>query len=184
MFFGPPQGLGEGKGIPYQQISKQNFKGTPEAASPGFAQSYISVGLDSEVKNTGRKDGTYEARIFDITYKVTFVEEKSWWKDKTKNGDLLKHEQGHFDLAEAKARELNSRKQKIIESLKGEGATPDEALAGLHEKLNAHVKDYWGELTEMSDRYDNETDYGKNKEKQKEWAKKINDALANSRPFM
>jgi hypothetical protein len=164
-------------GIDYQQITADNFKGAPDPADPHAAKSYIGLDLKSEAKLVKRDDGKYETQIVDINYKALFDEKRSWWRGKMEHCDLLKHEQGHFDMAEILARELNANKEQVLKVLRGEGGTPEDSKADHEQKLGDHFLELMKELGEQAERYDTETEHCRNKNKQEEWNKKMGDAL-------
>lgn len=163
--------------IPYQQLTKDNFKGRPDPTSPRLATTRSGITVSWSFKTTLRVDGKYESRPSDIKYESYFSEKKSWWKHKTINGDLLRHEQGHFDIVEILARELNANKREIMDQLKGEGDTREEAEVDLEQQFARHHQNVIEEQHKRQDIYDNETDYSKNSIKQEEWNRRLNEAL-------
>ncbi len=163
--------------IPYQQLTIDNFKGKPDPTSPRLATTRSGITVSWSFRTTSRVDGKYESRLIDIKYESYFAEEESWWKDKTINGDLLRHEQGHFDIVEILARELNANRRKIMDQLKGEGDTREEAEADLKQQFARYAQNVIKEQHKRQKIYDNETDYNKNSIKQNEWNRKLNEAL-------
>lgn len=163
--------------IPYQQLTQDNFKGPPDPSSPRLATTRAGITVSWSFRTTLRGDGKYESRLIDIKYESYFAEGESWWKDKTINGDLLRHEQGHFDVVEILARELDANKRKIMDQLKGEGDTREEAEADLKQQFARYAQNVIKEQHKRQKIYDNETDYNKNSIKQKEWNRKLNEAL-------
>lgn len=127
--------------IPYQQLTKDNFKGAPDPTNPRLATTCTGITVSWSFRTTLRVDGKYESKLLDIEYESYFTEEESWWRDKTINGDLLRHEQGHFDIVEILARELDADKRKIMDQLKGEGGTREEAEADLEQQFARHAQD-------------------------------------------
>ncbi|MDA2916227.1 DUF922 domain-containing protein [Nitrospinae bacterium AH_259_B05_G02_I21] len=163
--------------IPYQQLTKDNFKGTPDPTDPRLATTRSGITVSWSFRTTLRGDGRYESKLIDIRYESYFAEDESWWRDKTINGDLLRHEQGHFDIVEILARELDANKRKIMDQLKGEGGTREEAEADLEQQFARHAQDVVNEQHKRQKIYDNETDYNKNSVKQREWNRRLNEAL-------
>jgi hypothetical protein len=86
---------------------------------------------------------------------------------------LLKHEQGHFDLTELYARELRARIR----------ATPceDREPAVIQAAVDEAVRDVNREFLVESERYDRETDHGRDKVGQQHWDQQLRDRLELSR---
>ena len=101
----------------------------------------------------------------DITFEIEckFQKSRSWGRVKTDY--ILKHEQGHFDIAEIFARKLN---KEITEFL---------AKSKQHEELNKIYTRVMNEKHDMQQEYDDETNHSINKGKQTEWNDKIEEML-------
>jgi hypothetical protein len=171
-----------GKLLPYQPLKPDNFKGTPDKDHPHKA--VTGVGIDvvpQEIKIDGDGKGKVTAKITAMKY-VAIVDENQSWTKVPMTADLLKHEQGHFDLAEIEARDLNSKKAAAMATLTGEGTTNAEAQADLKKKLNAHVEAVNDALTTTQEKYDEETKHSGNPVKQKEWNDNINKGLKAAAP--
>jgi predicted secreted Zn-dependent protease len=169
--------------IPYQQLTTDNFKGTPDPTDTRLASTRTGITVSWSFRTNVRVDGKYESTITDIRHESYFAEEESWWRNKTINGDLLRHEQGHFDIAEIFVRELNANKRELMDQVKGEGDTPEEAEADLHHQFARHAQRVNHEQRKRQDIYDYDTDYNKNSLKQEEWNRKLHEALnAGHRP--
>jgi hypothetical protein len=94
---------------------------------------------------------------------------ESWVKPEGKNSSrLLLHEQGHFDLAEIYS-------QKLREELKKMNCD------NTTEEIDAVYYRIWEELDAEQNKYDKETDHGRNEDKQKEWNEKIERLLAEAK---
>jgi predicted secreted Zn-dependent protease len=89
-----------------------------------------------------------------------------------KNDWILKHEQGHFDIAEIFARKLN----------KGVGEYQFNK-ASFQIDLNAIYKSVVDAKEKFQQQYDDETDYSRNKPKQEEWFKKIESELQQNKSW-
>lgn len=83
-----------------------------------------------------------------------------------KSDYVLKHEQGHFDITELFARKLN----KAVGELVKKKNVKQSEFSSVYKKLMK-------EKTELQNEYDTETDNSRNKVKQEEWLKKINQGL-------
>jgi len=100
------------------------------------------------------------------TYKIDcrFEKKRSWGL--VKNDWILKHEQGHFDIAEIFARKLN----KSVSEYQFNKTSFRKDLDGIY-------KSVVDEKENFQQQYDDETDYSRNKTKQEEWLKKIGSEL-------
>ena len=107
-----------------------------------------------------------------ITYKIDcrFEKNKSWGL--VKNEWILKHEQGHFDIAEIFARQLN----KLINEYQFNKSS-------FQKDLDAIYKSVVAEKEKFQQQYDDETDYSRIKTKQEEWLKKIEAELNQNRSW-
>jgi len=107
-----------------------------------------------------------------ITYKIDcwFDKRKSWGL--VKNDWILKHEQGHFDIAEIFARQL----YKSVSEYQYSKTT-------FQTDLNAIYKSVVERKEKYQQQYDAETDHSRNKTKQEEWLKKIETDLKENKSW-
>jgi hypothetical protein len=106
-----------------------------------------------------------------ITYKIEckFQKSRSWGRVKTEY--ILKHEQGHFDIAEIFARKLNKELKAYL------------AKSNNHEGLNPIYSKIMQEKRDMQQLYDKESNHSIYKVKQAEWNEKIEDLLDEYEEF-
>lgn len=93
---------------------------------------------------------------------ATFSINTSWVIKKYETGELLKHEQLHFDIIELFARKLRKR---ILNT--------KITTKGTQEQLKKLQTDLQNEENAYQNLYDKQTDHSRNKQKQKEWGEKI-----------
>ena len=107
-----------------------------------------------------------------ITYKIDcwFDKNKSWGL--VKNDWILRHEQGHFDIAEIFARQL----YKSVSEYQYSKTT-------FQKDLNAIYKSVVEGKEKYQQQYDAETDHSRNKTKQEEWFKKIETDLKENKSW-
>lgn len=102
-----------------------------------------------------------------IDFKVgcEFYPNKSWYRPELCDALILSHEQLHFDIAELHARKMRKRlaETQFTKNIKDEVKTIYKAL----------IK----ELNIFQNKYDHETNFSRNLEKQLIWNKMIADAL-------
>ena len=96
---------------------------------------------------------------------TSFFDRNNSWT-KTASNEVLKHEQGHFDIGEIYARIL--KKSLSLKKFRRKSIS-DDAINIYNSVFNDNKM--WQEL------YDNETEHGKNQIKQAEWEAKISNRL-------
>lgn len=144
---------------PHRKLKWSDFKGTvPPAAVPaattasGISYRYSANLIHHEV------DLDFEVNAY-------FYPNESWYKPDVCDDLILSHEQLHFDISELFARKM---RKKLLRT-----SFSDNVKAEIREIY----KDILQELDEFQDRYDWETNFSRNVEKQREWNKKIAKAL-------
>src|SRR4029453_673466 len=109
--------------------------------------------------------GTTNGKLTSYHVYAAFRKNESWIK--TKNENVLSHEQLHFDIAEAFSRKL----YKKAAELKNEaGDIPKEAKA-LFKKVN-------DECDRVQQQYDDESAHGTKEKEQAAWKKKIEEMMS------
>jgi hypothetical protein len=137
-----------------------DFKGTPDARSGAAASTATKLGFDYSVSKN--------EFAFSIT--LHFSKTRSWAREK--NDHILRHEQGHFDIAEIFARKL----YKKMKSYRFHKNT-------YRHDVNKIYDDILKDKDSMQQQYDEETDFSRNKEKQAEWLKKIASMLEELKAY-
>ena len=97
---------------------------------------------------------------------------RSWFKDTT---GMLPHEQGHLDINEIYAKAMIKRGKSDLPT--GVGFRGVDALKDLDRKLEPIVNAILNANTAEQAKYDQETEGGMNPDKQKEWAKSIQERM-------
>jgi hypothetical protein len=107
-----------------------------------------------------------------VSYKIDcgFQKSRSWGL--VKNDWILKHEQGHFDVAEIFARKL----YKQVSEYKFNKSSFQKDLDAIYQSVMDEKEKY-------QQQYDDETDYSRNKPKQEDWMKKIETALKQNKEW-
>ncbi len=107
-----------------------------------------------------------------VTYKIecSFSRNRSWGLYKTDY--ILSHEQGHFDITEIFARQLNKRMGDYMFNKNS-----------YRKDLQKIYNDVQKEKEIFQNQYDNETDYSRKKDKQAEWLTKIDKLLGSLDEF-
>jgi Bacterial protein of unknown function (DUF922) len=143
-----------------KRLAWNDYKGKPDPHSDAAATTTSYLGIEYNFKNNT------------VTYKIVcrFSKNKSWGLYKTDH--ILGHEQGHFDITEIFARKLN----KLTGEYKFNKNTCQQDL----QKIYTNVMD---EKEQLQNQYDKETDFSRNKEKQAEWLKKIQNMLEELKDY-
>lgn len=133
-----------------RRLDWNDFLATPAKNTDAAALTATHLGFSYSYSNS------------QITYEIIcrFDKTKSWGLVKT--DWILRHEQGHFDIAEIFARKL----KKAIAEYTFNKKTFQKDLNVIYQKI-VDEKEAFQHL------YDTETNYSRNKQKQEEWLKKI-----------
>lgn len=145
---------------PTYRLNWSDFKASPPANASNAA--LTSSGILMKFTTDG------ESLHYEIS--CNFVKNNSWVR--VKNDHILSHEQGHFDIAEIFARKLN--KELRAYHYNNKSASKD---------VNAIYKNVMKELLQMQNLYDEQTDYSRNFEQQKDWLDKIDNRLADMKDY-
>ncbi len=131
-----------------------DYKGKPNPKSDAAASTTTYLMISYTIGNNN----------FSYRIESKFSKTRSWGLHKTPY--ILRHEQGHFDIAEVFARKLH---KKMSEYSFNKKTYPKD--------LKKIYQDILDEKEELQNRYDRETNHSINKEKQEEWNKKIEKLL-------
>jgi hypothetical protein len=142
------------------RLTWKDYKGTPQANTDAAASTATYLSMEYSVKDNK----------LSFTVSGAFNKNKSWvW---VKNDHILGHEQGHFDIAEVFARKL----YKALSEYKFNKRAYQKDMAKIYNTLNK-------EKEAMQNKYDNETDYSRNKTTQAGWLIKIKNMLKEMEAF-
>ncbi len=145
---------------PYTRLGWSDYLAKPSSTSGAAAITSTAIGVEYHVN-----DNT-------LSYSITcrFSKTRSWGRNKTDY--ILQHEQGHFDITEIYAR-------KLAQELKEYKFNPRK----YQDDLNKIYKMVMDEKEDFQNKYDKETDYSRDHEKQAEWLGKIQDELNQTEDF-
>lgn len=139
----------------------KDFKGRPDASSPGVGATYSGISMAIEGKT---ENGVL---MTTISLTIYFDPSKSWMKKEGKDERVLAHEQNHFDLTAIKACALA---QAIARETFHSGSIK-QRLFDMH---NEHTK----ALQQWQYDYDKETKHGTDAAQQEAWSLRIQKELA------
>lgn len=134
----------------------KDFKSRPDLADTAAARISVSIQL-----------GYYPGRDGVMKFKAAGMMERneSWIKEQYKNVEILKHEQGHFDIAHIFAKKLEK-------NLKEKRFTAKDINI-----INAVYDNFLAMMNEVQVSYDEETHGGLNRGAQARWKKFIEGEL-------
>ena len=161
--------------FPYHRLTGADFP-INDSAYPGFGMHTHGFFHYHYHDRGTMQNGRATARITDWNvwsgFDRTKSSRKSWYK---KIEETLPHEQGHLDISELYAKRLAD--MSLDKLPVGEGASVKEAEADLAQKMKAFAANFAAEAQSEQDRYDTETNHGKNAAKQQEWSAAIHARL-------
>lgn len=164
----------------WRQVTWDDFQGRWRKLSRfGSEAAYVASGIqitDWYAAPERQPDGTYTARPEGLTA-FSFMEKlQSSFLPGTDTDYALAHEQGHFDITEAVARELRAE----LTALVGRGPTAAAAVRDLKEHVDGAFTGALDRLEREQTRYDRETRHGTRKKAQRRWLKDIEERLAEA----
>ena len=159
---------------PDRPLGWDDFKGeVPDEEERGdkSASTFHETGYRYTPTITQTPSGRFRATIQTGSYTTTttMIQTASWVVPTDKTDALLNHEQRHFDLGEVYRRKLAAALQKLV----GEGDTPEEAAQDLQQKVEELTREMKEAESRQQDQYEDDTNNGRDAEKQKEWDDKI-----------
>jgi hypothetical protein len=143
-----------------RQLTWSDYKAKPDPSSDAAASTTTYLGIEYKMDEKG----------FAWKIQCRFSITRSWGRSKT--DFILKHEQGHFDIAEIFARKLN----KQMSEYQFNKTTYKTDLKSIYDGITT-------EKEEFQDLYDSETDHSRKKEQQIEWLKKIEKMLEDLKDY-
>jgi len=146
---------------PDYKLRWKDFIAAPEANSNAAAASYCNIIFRNYTTDT----------FVNIKVYCYFNKTQSWSRHKTE-ALLLKHEQGHFDIAELFARKF----RKIIAGYKNDYDSLKKDIVVLYNNINSERMKY-------DNLYDAETESSKNRKMQNIWNEKILNEIKQLKEF-
>ena len=143
------------------RLSWSQFQGAPQQRSKIAA--VTASGISYEFSSTER-DGYME---LEYSVKAHFYPKQSWYHPEMANDLILSHEQLHFDISELFARKMRQRME----------------ATRFTKKVKAEVKEIYEEIIRemraFQSRYDQETDFSRNRAAQLEWNRAVQAELGS-----
>lgn len=143
-----------------RKLSWNDFEGSVDQTSDAAASTSTFLGFN------------YRTHGNEFTYKIEckFSKKNSWGL--VKNQWILNHEQGHFDISEIFARELYM-----------EIAAYKPSMKTMKKDLDVIYRKKMKEKEEFQMLYDTETNFSRNKSRQRDWLEHIDKILEETKDF-
>jgi hypothetical protein len=171
---GDTLGLAPGR-VLYKTLTWDDYRVDDDA--PGMSaqtQTFIGYSYKARAEGSGKQ---FTATVISITFYGGMDQTRSWRRSSVRRDDslLLQHEQGHLDINEVKARQLQMLGP--ADMPRGTGKDPKEALADLDRQMVRTYKSHVEEMQVVQRRYDEETAHGTRPEQQNAWSGRLRRAL-------
>jgi hypothetical protein len=142
-----------------------------QLGQPGGANEYAQIHPDMAPSNFVLARVRNAVTITDVTIDLSLIAGDCWVVTSRKTNDLLKHEQGHYDILAISAREF-------FNALIGMSASTTDAL---QRRVNQLQQRFAQQATQLDARYDseNQTNHGINTAIQQIWDQRIAAAKAS-----
>lgn len=159
-------------------LTWDDFYAEPNSSSFEDSSSQIKYNY-TWIINSETSEGKIYFLIDNIQLSTQFLRRLSWVREKQASPELLKHEQGHFDLAESLRSIIMAEFQKEFKNkrflTRGQNEEQQKQFAREDSNLmiSQRLENWYYELTQLRKQYDEETEFGHNLEKQYEYDKKF-----------
>ena len=159
-------------------LAWSDFKAEPNSSSFEDSSSKIKYHYTWTV-NSETSDGKIYFLIDNIQLSTQFLRHLSWVREKQASVELLKHEQGHFDLAESLRHIITADFQNEFKDKKfptrGQNEEQQKQFAredsGL--MISKRLEKWYNDFSQQRTKYDKMTEFGHNLKKQQEYDKKF-----------
>jgi hypothetical protein len=151
-------------------LAASEYPGKPADAPAGFgARTDTQLRYHAEFEYLVGPS-TVICQVKELTFYAVLSPETSW-ADPERIGELLDHEQGHFDITQKHVLLATAAlKPKVArKAIKASGATPEKAKAALSKRLEAEVKPFADRGIAENKAYDEATRHGTLSQAQTEW---------------
>jgi hypothetical protein len=140
-----------------------------------YTQGFMHYHFDMQWRES-RNGAT--ASITGFTVRSGFDKNKSWRRSNVKNNpELLEHEQGHLDI-----NELNAERLKELKDIPAtKGIDYQEAMEKLRQTIRTRAEEIVKQSQAEQERYDAETNHGRNYVRQAEWIDSLHQRLADAK---
>jgi hypothetical protein len=150
----------------------------PKVEPGGFAAIVFSCELKPQVNKVRDKE-MYVATLAQLRYYALLSRKDSWLSPDAARREsyVIGHQQLHFDMANAFATWLTSKRDVIQTKLRGFGRTPEIALGELQLRVGEHMLDVHSDFDMLESVFDRDTKHGGDAEKQTAWNFRVGDGF-------
>ena len=141
---------------PRQKLSWENFRGRPSENDAAVAITHSGFGYDAGYESDGVNNE------LNITLYCYFNKRSSWVKVEGRTSYILLHEQHHFDITYLGAKKFFSALKKTVFD-----------PVDYSRQLEVLYNQSFTEMNKLQEEYDDSTENGQLKGKQKEWNARI-----------
>lgn len=179
--------------IEYRRLDLADFRASaPEDVTPLVpmenavvaAHVAVSVLCFADLRVRSAQGGDWTASFTKLAFRAVLDRGRSWWNYEVAGDEIwtLRHEQGHFDLAEVMARDLAREAPMIRRGLRGEGDSKGAAVAALSTQWSAVIGRRLEAHRWLQRHYDLDTLHGNDPAIQGRWWQRIFRDLRRTRP--
>ena len=143
-----------------RRLTWNDFKGRPSLFSRWAAQIFASFGFEASAKVKNR---VLELRVQPSVWTDRTI---SWVQPSAKNDYTLAHEQLHFDITKL-----------IVERFKQKLRSMTFSIEDYSSEIQYQYLEFYRDLGELQQQYDQQTDHGLDKAQQAAWSEKIQKEL-------
>ena len=160
-------------GIPWSEvpITWSLFRGAPPADAVHRSEAaaiHMTIAWHASY-SAGSRGGAWTGQVDRVTVSNAMDTDLSWVVPGGATEQVLRHEQGHFDLNEVYRRKLEI----VLSCVRAQSATKDGVLDALYAAVHARANDVLAALQVAQHQYDAESDHGNNPAGQARWASHI-----------
>lgn len=183
-------GRNTGNLIRYRTLTRADFQGSeppPQVGAHRASLGAATCGMvgpseSSQIAVKPSKDG-FTGFMPELHFEAWMDRDCSWWNPDFERASpeyVLEHEQIHFAIFELHARRLNAEAGNIVRELRAHGDTPQAAAAAVEARFQTRIRKALDGVLAQSRAFDEDTSMSANAERQAEWARRIEEELAES----
>ena len=177
--------LAHSDGVPYRQLTRADFRATAAPIDNARHAEHMSAFTCANVVPQGelqvevrqaQPGGGFVARPKQLALIAKMDRNCSWWNPKLDNDQpdyVLQHEQIHFAIAEAGARELTKR----VRAQSATGDSPEHAASALQRAIDQTFRDAIEAMTARNTEFDLSTSGRREPVLQQRWYDELNAEL-------
>jgi hypothetical protein len=179
--------------IIWRQVKRSDFRGDrppgafgtgpvrPVAVSCAYVVANPAARIYPVPVTGAEADVAYTAQVEGLSFHALLSRSCSWWNPATgiSPAYVLQHEQLHFDMFEVAARRLNRDLPGLLEVMEVRGPTVQSVVDGAQRYVQAALARSLDETAKRNRRFDLETSYGFQLQRQASWRMTLDRDLKN-----